>query len=49
MTGRSRSEYVGKTMDELLELGLVKTHISEEVVTTRKAITLTEELVSGKR
>ncbi|WP_428259389.1 sigma-54 interaction domain-containing protein [Gallibacter sp. Marseille-QA0791] len=49
MTGRSRSEYVGKTMDELLELGLVKTHISEEVVTTRKAITLTEELVSGKK
>lgn len=49
MTGKDRSEYVGKTMEELLKEGLVKTHISEDVVKSRKSITLTEELVSGKK
>lgn len=48
LTGKARTDYVGKTMDELVESGIMTTHITSRVVETKSTITETEKLVSGK-
>ncbi len=48
LTGHKRSEYVGKHMDDLIQSGLMKVHITGNVIATGKSITVREELVSGK-
>lgn len=48
LTGHKRSEYIGKHMDDLIKSGIMKVHITGEVISSKKSITVTEELVSGK-
>lgn len=48
LTGHKRSEYIGKHMDDLIKSGIMKVHITGNVIATRKSITVKEELVSGK-
>lgn len=48
LTGHKRSEYVGKSMDDLIESGIMKVHITRDVITSRKSVTTREELISGK-
>ncbi|MBQ0079100.1 MAG: sigma 54-interacting transcriptional regulator [Eubacterium sp.] len=48
LTGNSRDVYVGKTMDELMESGIMTTHITPKVVETKNTVTATEKLPSGK-
>ena len=48
LTGHDRSEYIGKTMSELVDAGIMKVHITDKVIEAKKPITVTEELVSGK-
>lgn len=48
LTGHSRAEYIGKTMDELMKSGIMKVHISNDVIKAKKSITVREELISGK-
>lgn len=48
LVNRSRDEYVGKTMNQLVESGIMNTHITKTVVETGETITTTEHLVSGK-
>lgn len=48
LTGHKRSEYIGKHMDDLITSGIMKVHITGDVIASGKSITVTEELVSGK-
>lgn len=48
LSGRPRSEYVGKTMDELTDSGIMTTHITKDVVASGQTITANEKLASGK-
>ena len=48
LTGHKRSEYIGKHMDDLIKSGIMKVHITGDVISSKKSITVTEELVSGK-
>ncbi len=48
LTGHKRSEYIGKHMDDLIKSGIMKVHITGNVIATKKSITVKEELVSGK-
>lgn len=48
LTGHKRSEYVGKSMDDLIESGIMKVHITRDVITSGKSVTTREELISGK-
>lgn len=48
LTGHKRSEYVGKHMDDLIKAGIMKVHITRDVITSKKSVTTREELISGK-
>lgn len=48
LTGHSRTEYIGKSMTELINSGIMKVHITDDVIKSKKSITVTEKLVSGK-
>lgn len=48
LTGHKRSEYVGKHMDDLINAGIMKVHITRDVITSKKSVTTREELISGK-
>lgn len=48
MTGRSREDYIGKYMQDLMDSGIMKTYITKDVVRLKKSITITEPLVNGK-
>lgn len=48
LTGHHRSEYIGKTIEELIKLGLMNKYITADVIRTKKSVTASEELVSGK-
>lgn len=48
LTGHKRSEYVGKHMDDLIKAGIMKVHITRDVITSKKPVTTREELISGK-
>ena len=48
MTGRSRKDYVGKYMQDLMDSGIMKTYITKDVVRLKKSITVTEPLINGK-
>lgn len=48
LTGHKRSEYVGKHMDDLIKAGIMKVHITRDVIASKKSVTTREELISGK-
>lgn len=48
LTGHKRSEFIGKHMDDLIKSGIMKVHITGNVIAAKKSITVKEELVSGK-
>ena len=48
MTGRSREDYIGRYMQDLMDSGIMKTYITKDVVRLKKSITITELLVNGK-
>ena len=48
LTGHKRSEYIGKHMDELISSGIMKVHITGDVIRSGNSVTVTEELISGK-
>ena len=48
LTGHKRSEYVGKHMDDLIKAGIMKVHITRDVIASKKSVTTKEELISGK-
>ena len=48
LTGHKRSEYVGKHMDDLIKAGIMKVHITRDVIASKKPVTTKEELISGK-
>lgn len=48
LTGHDRSEYIGKSMEELMTQGLMTAHITQDVIKTKKPVTVTEQLISGK-
>ena len=48
LTGHSRAEYIGRSMSELINSGIMKVHITDDVIKSKKSITVTEKLISGK-
>lgn len=48
LSGHDRSEYIGKSMTELMNSGIMKAHITKDVIRSRKPMTITEKLISGK-
>ena len=48
LTGHKRSEYIGKSMDDLIKSGIMKAHITQDVIAAKKSVTIEEELISGK-
>lgn len=48
LTGHKRSEYVGNHMDDLIKAGIMKVHITRDVIASKKSVTTREELISGK-
>ena len=48
LTGHNRSEYIGRSMSELINSGIMKVHITDDVIKSKKPITVTEKLISGK-
>ena len=48
LTGHKRSEYIGKHMDELISSGIMKVHITGDVIRSGNSVTVTEEMIKKK-